>query len=203
MNKPVLIFDFGGVLIEWNPYNVYLRYFDGDKRAVERFFKEIDFFGWNYEQDKGRSFARGVAVLSERFPQYAELICAYDTEWENSIGALNQPVKAILERLKLQGYKLLGLTNFSLEKYKLIEDRLDFITYLDHTVISGEVGMAKPDHEIFELALRHAGCVADECIFIDDSLVNVESARQFGMRAIHFQSAEQLWGDLERAGIFE
>lgn len=199
--KPVFIFDFGGVLVDWNPYRVYLKYFGGDKQAVDQFFEEIDFFGWNYEQDKGRSFAEGVAVLSGRFPHHAGLIRAYDVEWEQSVGEVNAHTVHILEELKRQGYTLLGLTNWSAEKFPLVRNKLSFMGLLDYIVISGEVGLAKPDPQIFDHVLGYAGCPASECIFIDDSLANIETARKKGMQVVHFQSAEQLSAEMEKAGF--
>src|SRR5215470_10209361 len=107
-----IIFDFGKVLIDWNPHNLYRKLFDSDA-AIESFLTEIGFTEWNLKQDAGRSFAEGVAELSARFPHYAEQIRAYDERYAESIvGPIHATVE-ILHRLKLVGYPLYGLTNRS------------------------------------------------------------------------------------------
>ena len=201
--KPALIFDLGGVLLDWKPHNVFLSYFAGDLKRVNNFLKEIDFYAWNLEQDKGRSFLDGVAELSSRFPHYGHIIRAYDANWEDSIqGTIQASVENLLP-LKNKGYQLFGLTNFSAEKYQLVAQRFDFLELFEKVLVSGNVKLVKPDPLIFKKILEYIGRPAWECVFIDDSLVNVEAARQLKMRAILFKSASQLKADLEKLEDFQ
>lgn len=196
-----ILFDFGNVLLEWNPRYVYRRYFPNDEQAMERFLHEVDFTNWNLQQDKGRSFAEGIAVLSKQFPHYAELIQAYHDNWIDSIVGHVEGTVDIMKRLKRAGYALYGLSNWSAETFPIAREQYDFFDLLDDIILSGEVGSVKPEPEIFEIAVRRIGKPANECLFIDDSLANIEQARKMGFATIHFQSPEQLEQDLHRLEI--
>lgn len=193
-----VIFDFGNVLLEWSPRHVYRRYFPNDEEAMERFFHEVNFMDWNAQQDKGRTFADGVAELSGQFPHYAELIQAYHDNWEESIGDYFAGTVEIMKRLKKAGYLLYGLSNWSAETFPIAREKYDFFHLLDDIVISGEVGMIKPDPEIFEHLLERINTTAQECLFIDDAPANIEQAHKMGFATIHFQSPEQLEEELHR-----
>lgn len=194
MTSPIkaIIFDFGNVLLEWNPRYVYQRYFPNDPEAMERFFQEVNFADWNLQQDKGRPFAEGVAVLSKQFPHYSHLIQAYHDHWIDSVGAVYSGTIEILKRLKRVGYPLYGLSNWSAETFPLAREKYDFFDLLDDFVISGEVGHVKPDPQIFHIMLEKIGKPAQKCLFIDDSLTNIYQAQKMGFATIHFHSPEQL-----------
>lgn len=196
-----IIFDFGNVLIEWNPRYVYNRYFPNDPEGIERFFKEVDFMGWNARQDKGRTFKEGVADLSRRFPHYAHLIQAYHDNWKDSIGVADWGTVEIMKQLKQMGYSLYGLSNWSAETFPYARAKYDFFDLLDDMVISGAVGYVKPEPEIYHILLEKIGRPARECLFIDDSLPNIHQANTMGFVTIHFQSSEKLKTDLENLGI--
>ena len=196
-----IIFDFGNVLLEWNPRYVYRRYFRDDEEAMEKFLHEVGFMEWNALQDKGRTFAEGVADLSQQFPQYSDLIQAYHDNWRESIGGSFTGTVEILKRLKKAGYGLYGLSNWSAETFPYARQKYDFFHLFDDIVISGEVGSIKPEPEIFEILLQKAGRPAHECLFIDDALANVEQARRMGFITVHFLSAEQLEKELRTLGL--
>ena len=201
--KPALVFDFGGVLLDWDPRTLYRPYFDGDEAAMEKFLAEINFYVWNFEQDRGRSFAEGVAELSARFPNYSDLIKAYDTSWETSISGPIQPTVDTLQPLKENGHALYGLTNWSAEKFQLVAHKFDFFNLFEHILVSGAVRLAKPDPRIFALMQARIGRPAAECVFIDDSAPNIAAASDFGYQTIHFVSAQQMLAELaqlEQAG---
>ena len=190
-----VIFDFGNVLLEWNPRHVYRRYFTNEDE-MERFLQEVNFMDWNAQQDKGRTFTQGVAELSRQFPHYSELIQAYYDNWEDSIGDFFAGTVEIMKRLKAKGYSLYGLSNWSAETFPLAREKYDFFNLLDDIVISGEVGMIKPDPEIFEHLLQRIARKADECLFIDDVPANVEQAQKMGFTTIQFHSPGQLEDEL-------
>ena len=198
-----ILFDFGNVLLEWNPRYVYRRYFPNNEAAMEQFLSEVSFMDWNAQQDKGRSFAEGVAVLSKQFPQYSDLIQAYHTDWKESIGdSLNGTVE-LMKRLKKAGYPVYGLSNWSAETFPLVRERYDFFDLLDDIILSGEVGAIKPEPEFFEISLRRIGRRAQECLFIDDAPANIEQARKMGFVTVLFESPEQLEYKLRSLGLLE
>ncbi len=196
-----IVFDYGMVLLEWDPRRIFQRAFPAGPQAVEAFLEEIKFMEWHKQQDNGRSFAEAIAEHSAQFPQYAHILPVYDTSWSESVvGPIEGTVK-ILQRLKRAGYPLYGLSNYPAEKFRLDRARFEFFDWFDDMVISGEVRLSKPDPAIFNLLLNKIGRSAQECIFIDDSTANVISARQLGFGAIQFRSPEQLEEDLQKFGI--
>ncbi len=192
-----ILFDFGNVLLEWNPRYIYRRYFPDDEAAMEQFFQEVNFMDWNAQQDKGRLFADGVTQLSKEFPHYSNLIQAYHDNWKDSIGGSLDGTVEIMKRLKQAGYSVYGLSNWSAETFPLVRDKFSYFDLLDDIIISGDVGQIKPDPEIYEIALKRIGRPASECLFIDDALANIEQARRMGFAVIHFQSPEQLERELK------
>lgn len=203
MTTPIhaLIFDFGNVLIKWDPHQVFLKYFSNDTKAIDNFLAEINFSAWNLEQDRGYPFAQGVAELSAQFPQYAQIIRAYDEEWEESItGVIPETVK-LLHKLKAAGYSLYGLTNWNVEKFSLVRHKYAFFDLFDDILVSGEVKIAKPDPAIFQLLLQKIDRLPQECLLIDNSVKNVDAARKMGFPAIHFTSPTQLELELHQLGV--
>jgi 2-haloacid dehalogenase len=191
-----IVFDVGNVLIEWDPRYLYLRLFDGDLGAVERFLEEIHFTEWNMHQDLGRTFAEAIAEHCARYPQYCELIQAYDQRWEESLGGAIPGTVQILGSLREAGYRLYALSNWSEEKYLLVRPKYPFFAWFEDVLVSGSVGMAKPDPRIFQLLLSRNALAADKCLLIDDSPVNIRVAQSLGFNTIHFQSADRLRMDL-------
>lgn len=195
-----IIFDLGNVLVGWDAFLLYKRFFP-DRETVNRFLEEIRFLEWNAKQDAGRPFKEGVAELSNQFPHYSELIQAYDTYWEESLTEPYYESIEIVHALKDAGWRLYLLSNFSLEKFKLIEHKYPVLECFDLKIISGEQKTVKPEAEIFHITLQKIGRKAEECLFIDDSLPNIETASQLGFQTIHFQSPTQLRQDLITLGI--
>jgi 2-haloacid dehalogenase len=198
-----IIFDFGNVLLEWNPRYVYRRFFPNDPQAIEHFLREVNFMEWNLQQDKGRPFVEGVAALSHQFPQYAQLIQAYHDHWIDSLGDSIGGTVEILRELKQAGYALYGLSNWSAETFPHARRKHDFFDLLDDMVISGEVGHVKPDPEIFQILLDKIGSPAAECLFIDDALPNIQRAQQMGFQTIHFETPKHLRTALHQLGILD
>lgn len=195
-----IIFDLGNVLLGWDARALYQRFLL-DPQAVDSFLEQIRFSEWNAQQDAGRPFREGVAELSRQFPQHAHLIQAYDTHWQESITGTYDETIEIARELKQAGWSLYLLTNFSAEKFELIRDQHSFLSLFDDMIISGEHRLIKPDPAIFEFTLERIGRQAHECLFIDDSLPNVEAARSLGFKAIHYHSPSQLRSELLHLNI--
>jgi 2-haloacid dehalogenase len=192
-----IIFDFGNIFVKWDAHALYKRFFPNPE-AIDSFLEEIHFAEWNAHQDAGRPFKVGTAKLSAEFPQYAELIQAYSTYWEESITETLEGTVEIARKLKEAGWTLYLLSNFSAETFPIMLNRYDFLQLFDDMIISGEHKLIKPDPAIFQLTLKRIKREAQECLFIDDSLANIEAANKLGFYTIHFQSPEQLEGDLEK-----
>ena len=176
-SNQAVVFDFGGVLMDWDPRYLYRKYFGGDYKAMESFFGEIGFAEWNRLFDAGRPFAEGIAELTRRFPARRELIRAYDERWEETLAGPIEPTVAILGDLRGAGNALYALSNWSAEKFALVRNKYEFFSWFDEIVISGEVGLTKPDRRIFEALIARIGRTASECLFVDDAERNIAAAK--------------------------
>ena len=200
-SKQAVVFDLGGVLIDWNPRHLYRKMFNGDEEAMERFLAEICTPEWNARQDEGRPFAAATEELITRHPEQAGLIRAFFDRWPEMVaGAIEQTVE-ILTELKGAGRALYALSNWSAETFPHARKRFEFLGWFDCAVISGEIGLVKPNREVFDFLLEKTGRRAEECVFIDDSLANVAAARELGFDAIHFRSPRRLRDELMNRGI--
>jgi 2-haloacid dehalogenase len=197
--KPVLVFDLGGVLIDWNPRYLY-RQLITDEAEIERFLAEVCHAEWNEEQDRGRSFAEAVEEAAARHPGERALIEAYHHRWHEMLAGPIPGSVQILGELKQAGYELHALTNWSVEKFPIARERYDFLSWFESILVSGEVGLIKPDPRIFHLLLEGIGRPAGDCIYIDDNPKNVAAAGALGFDAIRFQGPEPLRHDLVRRG---
>ncbi|MBN2387564.1 MAG: HAD family phosphatase [Anaerolineales bacterium] len=195
--SPALVFDLGGVLLDWNPRHLYRTFFDGNEAAMEDFLDEVGFMAWNLELDRGRPFAEGITDLSAQFPHYADLIRSFGPRWQETIAGPIQPVVDLLQPLKDTGRALYALSNWSAETFPQVRGRYDFFDLFEMVLISGEVGVVKPEQAIFRIFLERCERPAQACLFIDDSPANVAAASQMGFAAIHFQSPGQLIADLK------
>lgn len=195
-----IIFDLGNVLIGWDARRLYNRLLP-DPVAVDSFLEQIHFMEWNAKQDAGRPFHEGVAELTKEFPQYAKLIHAYDVHWEESLTGVYDETVSIVRDLKLAGWQLSLLSNFSIEKFNLIRSKHDFLNLFDDLVISGEHKTIKPEPAIFDITLQRINRKAEECLFIDDYLANINTASKMGFHTIQYFSPTQLRTDLKKLSI--
>ena len=183
-----IVFDFGGVLMDWNPRYLYRSYFK-DEEEMEYFLTHVCDNDWNREQDRGRPFAEGIRLLVEQYPRYEEAIRLYGQRWGEMLkGEIPEGV-ALLRRVKAAGYRVYGLTNWSAETMPIAYERYGFLRLLDGVVVSGEEKVIKPAPRIYRILLDRYGLKAEESVFIDDSPANVEAARQLGFRGIVFDDA--------------
>lgn len=192
-----IIFDFGGVLLDWNPRYLYRPYFRDDAK-MESFLSDICTYEWNTELDAGRPFAEAVAELQKKYPQYAEAIGLYDTSWPEMLKCEFPESIVLLKDLKNRGYGIYGLTNWSAEKIKVAYGRYDFFGMFDGIVVSGEEKVVKPDPRIYRILLERYALRPDECVFIDDNVANVDAASALGIHAVRFGDVEQVRRDLEK-----
>lgn len=198
-----IIFDLGGVLIDWNPEYVYLQVFNGDRAKMRWFLEHICTFEWNEAQDAGRPLQEATALLLQKFPEYSEEIKAYYGRWEEMLGGAIQPTVEVLKSLIGQEkYRIVALTNWSAETFPVALRHFEFLHWFEDIVVSGKEGMRKPFPEIYRLTLDRFGFLPQETVFIDDNLRNVEAAKALGIDAIPFQDAAQLRQSLSERNIY-
>ncbi len=198
-NINTIIFDFGGVLIDWNPRYMYRDEFE-ESSEMEYFLNEVCTEDWNLQQDKGRSLSEGTRILQDKFPDHVEKIQLYYDRWEKMIkGYIPQNV-TLLQRLK-EKYKLYGLTNWSAETFPIVFKRFSFFKLFDGIVISGEEKLIKPDKKIFELMLDRYHLEIKNSLFIDDNRKNIQAAKEMGFATIHVMEKTDLKTELYALGL--
>ncbi|MCC4244367.1 HAD family hydrolase [Stappia indica] len=201
-NRPdTVVFDIGNVLIQWDPRLLYRSIFQNEADA-DRFLAEVLPPEWNLEQDRGRSFAEGIAEALARRPDHREEILAWDTRWHEMVPGEVPGSVAILTALKEAGVPLYAITNFSSEKFAECEQRFPFLadSFID-VVVSAHERLVKPDPRIYQVLFSRNDLAPERTVFIDDSPANVEAARSVGMHAIHFADAVSLKAALVEHGF--
>ena len=203
MNKiNTLVFDFGGVLIDWNPAYVYLKEFRGNQEEMSHFLNTICSWEWNENQDAGYSLQKATEERVALYPEHERLIRMYYGRWEDMLGYEHTDTVALLKTFKDHNkYRLIGLTNWSHETFPVALERFAFLSWFEGVVVSGTEKMKKPDANIYTLTLDRYKIIPENAVFIDDKLENVHAATQLGMHGIHFTSAAKLKRNLETLGV--
>lgn len=190
-----VVFDLGNVLVRWNPRLLYEQLIP-DVQELETFFETVITHDWIRDQDAGRPFAEGTALLVREFPHYEAEIRAFWDRWSEMVpGAIEETV-AILAELRDRRTPLYALTNWSHETFPIARPRFPFFDWFEGIVVSGQVGLVKPDAHIYRHLLDSHELAAEDCVFIDDSPANVKGAEAVGIAGLHFTSPEQLRSDL-------
>lgn len=197
-----IIFDLGGVLIDWNPEYVYNGVFNGDKEKMKWFFDTICTHDWNENQDAGYPLAQATADRIALFPEHEEHIKMFYGRWKEMLGG---PIEGTVEILKKlidsKRYKVVALTNWSHETFPIALETFDFLHWFEGILVSGEEKTRKPFKDIYELTLSRFEITAENSIFIDDNLRNVDAAKELGINTIHFKTPELLKEQLASFGI--
>ncbi len=193
--KKAIVFDFGQVLIDWSPYHLYRKLLPSDE-AIREFLEEIKFGEFNPRMDAGYPFEQMRAEVVSQHPEKRDLVDAFFARWTECSGEPMEDSVQIMRELKALGYPVYGLSNWNAETFAMVSHRYPFLGELDDYLISGITGYAKPGEEIFRIFLQRVGLKAEECVFIDDSQPNVDTARRLGFTGILFTSAEQLHAEL-------
>jgi len=196
-----IIFDFGGVLIDWNPLHLYNRYFLGDEAKARWFIDNICTMEWNVQMDAGKPFTDGIRELTALHPEWADAIAAYRARWQEMIGGPIPGMTDVVHKLKDAGYHVFGLSNWSWETLSTIIDDYPVIKELEGVVISGLEYVIKPQPEIYRLLLERYRLKADECVFIDDNLANVQGAEAVGIHGLLFAGPEMLKEEFKKLHI--
>jgi len=199
-SSTTVVFDLGGVLIEWDPRHLYRKLFDVPDE-MESFLAEVTTAEWNAQQDAGRPWAEAVETLIAEHPERHELIEAFHVRWPEMLAGEIPGTADVLSELRDTGIRLVALSNWSAEMFPVALERFDFLSWFEGIVISGEVGMNKPDPRIFAHLVERFGIEPAATLFIDDSPANIDAARALGFRAIQFTDAAELRRELVRLGL--
>lgn len=181
-----VIFDIGNVLIRWDMRNLYRKLFSDDA-AVADFIEETGLTAENLEFDRGKPFATGLSELVARFPHHQVALSAFDARWAECLdGAIEANVK-VLRDLQAAGVPVHAITNFSAEKFPIACEIFPFLRSFDDIVVSGAVGLIKPDPAIYRVLFERQAINPRRAVFIDDSAANIATAGRLGLHTVHFR----------------
>ncbi len=197
-----IIFDLGGVLVDWSPEYVYLKEFRGNREKMDWFLNNICAWEWNENQDAGYPLTKATEERIAMFPEYKELIEMYYGRWEEMLGYTHEDTLAILKKVVDDpNYRVYALTNWSGETWPKAIAKFPWLQWFEGIVVSGDEGMRKPFPEIYELILSRYDIDREEAVFIDDSLKNIHGCEAVGIKGIHFTDATSLAKQLQELGV--
>ena len=199
-----IVWDLGGVLVDWSPLYVYNDSYFSDPADREFFFKHICTSDWNEQQDAGYSLQKATEEKLAEFPQpkWEQPIRDFYGRWVEMLKGPIPETVALFKALKAKDrFQFYALTNWSGENFHIALQRFDFLHWFDGRLVSGLEGTRKPFPEFYQLLITRYQINPLRAIFIDDNLRNVKAGEQMGMKSVHFQSAAQLQADLHQLGI--
>ena len=199
--RDIVVFDLGGVLIDWDPRHLYRKLFACDEAGMEHFLATVCTHEWHRHHDAGRSFAEGARLLKAEHPDKAELIDAFGARQDEMIAGPIEGAVEILRDLHGFGVPLYALSNWPAEGFSSALQRFDFLAWFRGVLISGECGVIKPDPRIYTLLIERFGLDPSRIVYIDDVEANITAARPFGIHAIHFTSPAALRDELVALGL--
>jgi len=186
-----VVFDLGGVLIDWDPRHLYRQMFS-DPQEMEVFLRDVVSPDWNAEQDSGRTWAEATALLLGEHPEHEPMITAYVERWDEMLAGPIKGTVAILEEVRDAGLRIYALTNWSAETFPRARPLFPFLEWFEGIVVSGDEGIRKPDPEIWHRLIARYAIEPATTVYIDDMPYNAVAATDLGFEAIRFESPEQL-----------
>ncbi len=197
-----VIFDLGGVLIDWNPGYVFTEDYFGSPGRREYFFEHVCTADWNENQDAGYPIVKATEERVTLFPEWEKEIRDFYGRWKEMLGGPIHETVDIFRQLQEQpGIKTYALTNWSAETFPIALERFDFLHWFDGRVVSGEEKTRKPFPEFYRILLERYAVKPEEALFIDDNLRNVKAAESINIPSIHFRTSAQLKEELKKLNL--
>lgn len=198
-----VIFDLGGVLIDWNPRYLYRKIFNTEEE-ITWFLENICTHEWNEKQDAGRPFEEATEELVAKFPEHEAAIRAWYGRWQETIGGpVHETVEILKELKQSESHRLYALTNWSAQTFPWALENFDFLHWFEGIVVSGVEKTRKPFPHFYKILLDRYTVDPAKAVFIDDNLPNITGANEIGLSTIHFQSPAKLREDLKRLEVLK
>ena len=187
-----VVFDLGGVLVDWSPRYLFARHFPNDDAGLDHFLAEVCPNDWNVSMDAGKPLHEGIAERIALHPQHESMIRRWVDEWPLMMKGPIEGMPAVLEALKRRNLKLYALTNWSADTFPHALARFEFMKSFDDIVVSGRIRIAKPDLAIFRHTIDQCHLDPTRTLFIDDSARNIAAAASLGFGVHHFTGTDAL-----------
>jgi 2-haloacid dehalogenase len=196
-----VVFDLGGVLVDWNPRYLLRKVMPGREAEMETILADVLNHDWNLARDEGDPWPDAIDELKRQYPRWADIFDVYTARWPETLGGSHADTVAILRELKSSGVPVYALSNWSAEMFPHAEAKYDWMDLFDGIVVSGRVHMVKPNRDIFDYLLETYCRSAPDVFFIDDLEANVVAARSYGIDTHLFTGAPALRDELVSAGF--
>jgi 2-haloacid dehalogenase len=200
VRKPIdaVVFDVGGVLIDWDPWHLYRKVIANDDR-METFLSQVCTPTWHAQHDLGVPFGSSNPALVTAHPEWAEEIRTwgdrFEEMWKGPVPGSVEVLNAL--RPSDNRVPVYAATNWGSENWRLAKTLFPFLEWFDGELVSADVELLKPDPRFFALLVRHFQLTPSAALYIDDNTVNVKAASQTGLIVYHFTGAEGLARRLE------
>ncbi len=197
-----VVFDVGNILVRWTAEDMLRGYFP-DEASYQVFQKRTRLMWMNLAFDAGKPFAAGIGELVAKHPEYEKPLRAFDERWPETIANAITPNVETLQDLKAAGVPVYAITNFAREKFDVARAMHPFLDLFDHALVSGDIGLVKPDYRIYHRLCEDVGLEPEEMIFVDDSALNVAAAKAVGFETFHMPRADAVACGAFRARLVE
>ena len=202
--KPItdVIFDFGNVLIYWDPAAVMVPRYSA--KTIDQFLDNdiSGFYDINDLMDGGDTIEHAIAVMRETHgDKWADMMRYYVDNFRDSLTGIVPGARVLVNDLKAAGIGVWGLSNWEASLFHVAEEQCDILQQLDGKVVSGFVKLRKPHKEIYERALDEFSIKAADAVFIDDKAMNIVGANEAGIRGVRFRDPARLRELLIEAGV--
>jgi 2-haloacid dehalogenase len=195
-----VVFDLGGVVLDWNPRHLYRSVF-GDADEVDYFLREICTLEWHAQHDNGRPMAETIPLLTEQYPDYAGPIGVWRERYIDMVGGYIDGMPSLLDELAAAGVPRYALTNMPAEVVAELRAAFPILDQFDGMIVSGEELVMKPDPEIYRRLTTRFELDPARTVFVDDMAVNVDAAWELGFRAVRYETTPELRHELVRWGL--
>jgi len=195
-----VVFDVGGVLVDWDPRHLY-RSLIPDPVAMERFLTEVCSPQWHAQHDVGASYDDTIPPLAAAHPEWADEVRAWNERFDEMYNGCFEGSVDLLAALHRRGVPLFASTNWGAESWAAARARYVFLEWFDGALVSGEVGLAKPDPAFFDLLVRRFGLRPPATLYIEDNRTNLAAAAARGFRTHAFVTPAALEAELRRHGL--
>jgi 2-haloacid dehalogenase len=195
-----VVFDVGGVLIDWDPRHLYRKIF-ADDTTMEWFLAEVCTPAWHAQHDVGASYGDTIPALVADHPAWVREIRAWHERFTEMYAGPIDGTVLLLEGLHRRRVPVVASTNWGAESWAKAKVAYPFLGLLDGALVSGEVGIAKPDPAFYDLLVETFELDPGRTLYIEDNLTNLRAAAQHGFVTHAFTSPDALASHLRRLGL--
>ncbi|GHV68725.1 haloacid dehalogenase [Bacteroidia bacterium] len=184
-----IVFDLGGVVVDWNPEKI-KREYTGDQQLASYMVEDVELHKQWSEFDRGALSDEEIRAYIISVTGISEQLCIDVIEYVKTTLTNIPKTIDLIKELYAEGYRLFCLSNMPASFYDYLKGR-EVFNYFEGKIISALELLVKPDPAIFKLALSRHHLQPEETLFIDDLESNVRAAATLGIHTVYFGDKEK------------